>query len=444
MRPLRIISGILVWAGLAALLYWSVTTQVMSQGRSIRDDLLPAIWSHAAGRHERAELRMDESMWTAVGDPIFIIHNDGTFTQVGEITSIGDITGELARTGIYVRHGSATFYPNAPALTGGSRLTFYETPFSTKWIVDTMLPPERRKVVMDKVREAFETHSDEVLTALRPIVEESIKESLAIVEASLPEVLARHSEKMQGLGGKYQAQIIEKKLVPLVKEEIFPLAMERAKPVANTIGEKLWDRVSVWRFGVRFLWDKTPFADGDSVKREWERFLKEDAVPIIDAHSADLVGVLQSIVSDAAKNKKVQAVFRESIKEVIADRELQSIIWAILREAVLENPKVHAALDKHWGGPRAKAAFALAGDRLEPMVISVGDMLLGTKETGITPELARVLRYRLLHKDSRFYVLESVEAGAGATEAGPWVIDVKMGGEPKVHPFVTVKTVKRE
>lgn len=439
MKPLRIICGLFVWLGLAGMLYWSVTTQVMSQGRSVKDDLVPALWSHAFDHHPQAQLKMEESLWTSIGDPIFIIHADDSFTQVGEITAMGEVTGLQANLGAYTRQATAKFYPHAPALHSGARLTFYETPFSTEWIVSTMLPPERRKLVVEDIRQTFEAHSEEILTALRPIVEQSLREAVMAVEAELPKVLAKHEANLAALGGKYQAEILEKKLLPLVKEEIFPMAMERAKPVANTIGQKLWDRVSVWRFGVRFLWDQTPFADGENVKREFARFLKEDAIPIVEAHTADLVAVLQNVVSDAAKSKKIQAVFRESVSQVVEDKDLQKVVWAILRDAVLENQLVHEVIDRHWRGPKAKAAFALAGDKLEPMVIRIGDMLMGTRETGISPELARVLRYRLLHKDSRYYVLDlPKETAATKPEATP-TLPVKMGGQPRVHPFVPLK-----
>jgi len=435
MKPLRIILGLLVWLGLGAAFYWSMTTQVMSGNRTITGNLVPALWSHAFARHPLAQLRMDADTWTSIGDPVFIIREDGAFQQVGEVRSVGEVTGTRARTGAYVREAVAMFYPHAPPIGASASLTFYETPFSTEWIVNTLLPPDRRKIVADDIRLTFEAHSDDILAALRPIVDDTLRDAIMVVEADLPAVLAKHQAKLVELGGKYQAQIIEKKLLPLIKEEIFPLAVERGKPVATAIGQKLWDRVSVWRFGVRFLWDRTPFADGENVKREFARFLKEDAVPILEANTAELVKLLQDIVSDASKNKKVQAVFRESIKTVIEDKELQKAVWMILRDAVVENPRVHAVLDKHWRSDRAKAAFNMAGDKLEPMVIRIGDMILGTKETGITPQLARVLRYRLLHKDSRYYVL----GNSGGPAAEPLMLNVKQGGQPMVHPFVTEK-----
>ncbi len=440
MRPLRIISGLLVWLGLAAALHWSVGSQVMSNGRSVTGDLMPALWSHAFALHQRVELVADESIWTSIGDPIFIIHPDGGFKQVGQVTAMGRVAGIMAKTGAYTGQAGAMFYPDAPLLREGDALVFYETPFSTAWIINTMVPADRKAAILEDLRQTFESHSGEILAALKPIVEDTLGDALAAVEDQLPQVLKKHEAKLAELGGKYQSQILEKKLLPLVKQEIFPMAVARARPVATTIGQKLWDRVSVWRFGVRFLWDRNPLAGGESVKREWERFLKEDAAPIIEAHSGQLVAVLQDIITDAAKNKKVQAVFRESVEQVVGDEELQKIIWLILREAVLENKQVHEVIDRHWRSPRAKAAFALTGDRLEPMIIRIGDMLMGTRETGISPQLARVLRYRLLHKDSRFYVLER-KAGeeAQTKESHVTTLRVKLGGEPTVHPFVPAK-----
>ena len=53
------------------------------------------------------------------------------------------------------------------------------------------------------------------------------------------------------------------------------------------------------------------------------------------------------------------------------------------------------------------AAMRIANDRLQPTVTEIGKALFGSPRTGITPEFARVLRNRVLHKDERWLILKS-------------------------------------
>lgn len=440
-RAWRIVAGAIVWIALLWAAWAGMGSLVLSEGTTIGGDLAPAIWQYAAGRHVRIDGVVGDNeghdqghILAALGDPVFVIAADGSYRQVGEVAAIGDHSGHDAMQLQFVRRIGVLFYPDAPPLTAGAKLVHYETPWTTEWIIRTILPPARRQQVLDDLRETFRLSQAELVEALRPIAEESLIESLATVQAALPAAIKKHEQKLQILGARYQIEIVDKKLLPLVKEEIFPVAKEKALPVANKIGRKMWDRVSLWRFGMRFLWDRAPGTDGEAVKREWERFLKQEAVPIVEAHTDEMMEAVQQIIAAAAKNAKVQAVFRDVVSQVVRDDELQAIVGDILREAVVENAQLRAVLREHWTSPRAKAALALANDKLEPLIIRTGDMLFGTRETGVTTELARVLRYRLLHKDERWFalILPADQAeGAAATE-----LPIIVGGEPPLHPFV--------
>ena len=46
----------------------------------------------------------------------------------------------------------------------------------------------------------------------------------------------------------------------------------------------------------------------------------------------------------------------------------------------------------------------MAGDRLEPVVRSIGDELFGSEDAGINPDFARVLRSQILGKDRQWIV----------------------------------------
>jgi hypothetical protein len=50
----------------------------------------------------------------------------------------------------------------------------------------------------------------------------------------------------------------------------------------------------------------------------------------------------------------------------------------------------------------------MASDRLEPVVRSIGDEIFGTRDGGIDPDFARVLRNQILGKDRRWVVAKLV------------------------------------
>ena len=53
------------------------------------------------------------------------------------------------------------------------------------------------------------------------------------------------------------------------------------------------------------------------------------------------------------------------------------------------------------------------GNRLEPTIRKIGDLVLGTREGGLTPEFSRVLRQQILLKDRHGIVVGDL------SQAGP-------------------------
>ena len=51
----------------------------------------------------------------------------------------------------------------------------------------------------------------------------------------------------------------------------------------------------------------------------------------------------------------------------------------------------------------------MAGDRLEPVIRKIGDDLIGSRELGINPNFARVLRSQILGKDRQWIVAIPVQ-----------------------------------
>ncbi|MGH7200924.1 MAG: hypothetical protein ACREJB_09990, partial [Planctomycetaceae bacterium] len=219
---------------------------------------------------------------------------------------------------------------------------------------------------------------------------------------------------------------------------------------------EIWQRLPVWSFTWRYFADAAPLKRDDYVEKEWRRFLKSEAFPILEKHTDDFVGVVQTSIAEASRHPEVQAAARRNFRAIIEDPELHAIVMDILREVFVDNPRLEAVFAKHWNSTQARQAFQMAAERLQPTVRKIGDVLFGTREEGISPEFARVLRNQILHKDKRWFVLEhetrlfpkSRVSGPDrvssarqkpdvSEDTGFLTLPVRRGSGFPIHPFVT-------
>jgi hypothetical protein len=283
---------------------------------------------------------------------------------------------------------------------------------------------------------------------LRPVAEDAVRDAMPVMERQLSVAWKRHEQDIERLGAKYRREIVEKELIPLVKDEVWPIVFRNAEPTAKEIGREIWEKASIWRFGWRYAYDVSPLPERRLLEQEWNRYLREEVSPVVEAHMDDIVRVQQRILVDMARNERVQATLRESLGKMLDDPEVQRLIGQMAREVVVDNPELRKVLQEHWQSERAQRAFRLAASRMEPAVVRMGEMLLGTPQDGITPEFARVLRNRILRKDRRWLVLHLPAEPPGEAEQrgqrdkvereveGDRVLVVSRGSEDAVYPFV--------
>ena len=428
-QRMRIAVGGLLW--LVLLVCGWLFVDHWQQG-VVRRQLAPQLWRYSTGARHTYTLAPVEPVTLAVGDPIFVFETGSKPRQVGEIVRN---TGEPA--------AMALLYADSPPLKPGAELHYQRTPKSMEWVLETMLPPEKRDAIARELAMVFEAHHREVLDAMRPIVDASLRDALLVIEEEVPLALLRHREQLQQLGDKYQREVVERELVPLVREEIWPIVQRRAEPTAERVGNEIWERASLWRFGWRLAYDGLPLTNRSLVRREWIRFVNQEAVPVLEQYTEEFVGVQQAILSDIARNERVQAKVRESLAQLLDDPELQEIAWNVTREVLVDNPRLRQVFYRHWAGPGAQRALAMASQRLQPTVERIGELLFGNPHEGITPEFARVLRHRILGKDRRWLVLHT-PATVVQTQAAPSDTDanrrlvVRIGPEDAPNPFVHV------
>jgi hypothetical protein len=403
MNRIRVIVGASLWIAIGCLI---VQWHESAVGSSRFQPLIDSLVSYWSGPRSSVRLQSGLPIDLAVGDPIFVRAEDGSLRQIGEISAVLRDGKVLPSLRADVTDARCLLFPTAPECGSDAVLTYYTTPDSLAWVVRTLVTPERRVRIADEIRGAYEDYHSELLTALQPILQETLRDSWAVIEQDLPSAIERRGAEIESLGSKIEQEIVETELIPLAKREIWPIVQRRSESVADEIGTELWERVSLWRFAWRAAYDRSPLPDRHLMEREWHRFVRDEAMPILSRHTDDMIEVVRGVIHEASHNEAVQAGVQHSLSRVTSDPEFQRLVWSIVQDLLVSNPRLAEVIERHWTGPEAQEALQLATERLEPTVRRISDLVFGTFEDGITPEFAQVLRTQILAKDRRWFLLD--------------------------------------
>lgn len=434
MKHARTIIGLAVWiaiGGLVVTWFRGYVVPPAAPGHQVAHDL----WEFSVAERKMVQLKRAGYCPLAVGDPIYTVDGPDRIEQVGEIRRV-EWEEESADASDVGPAAWALLYPHAPSLSDGSYMTCYTTPRSLTWVMDTMLSPENRARIAQEIVSAYETCHKEVVEAMKPVIVSGFVGALEVVESDLAASVSRHREELERLASRYQKQVVEQELIPLLRQEIWPIVQRRAEPLANDIGKEMFERASLWRFGWRLVYDKSFLPEKQLTQQEWNRFVREEGVPILKHHSDEILAVQREILEDISNNNKVRTAVQHNMAQILEDPEFRAIVWRIFREVISDNPRLHQKLEQHWKTAEAQYAMQLAANSVEPAVRRIGDLLFGTRRHGIAPEFAQVLRNQILDKDCRWLVLETCSSSSAAQGHSQHVtLRVYRGENPQINPF---------
>ncbi len=388
-KKIHLILGILFWG---VVVTCALVTARPRQGETTSDHI--SLVRYFAGPSESLEVQ-DATLRLRRHDPVFFQEPGGNWRQVGHVSrGHGGSSAETIQLDWY-----------APDVSPQQcQLTFYRNTGRLEEVVATMLPPHKRRQIQDRLAKVMTAHGEELSAAFVPLVQKTLQQSLPVIEDEFRSATDRHRGDIDHLAERWNNEVVSKRLIPLARREILPVVREHGEPVAEKIGKELWDRASIWRFGWRAVYDKTPLPQRNLVQGEWDRFVEREAVPVFEAHMDDIVVVVQRILTDVAANQKVRHELADVADSLSTDPEARRLVRKILQETLIENQRLRSVWTQVWTSDEAQRALQMAGDRLEPVVRQIGDDLFGTQETGINPDFARVLRNQILGKDRQWIV----------------------------------------
>ena len=359
-------------------------------------------------RPERVEVEL--SGWLLKGDPV----RDPEWGYVGRVAAI---EGDLAAQGRGPYRATLEIDPEV-SLPPGARFAVRTAEGDWAWIMATLLPPEKRAMVIRELEIFARDHRGEIEDLVRPIADDVIARATRVLEANLAEAVKARETQIQALMATHR-ELIREDLVPVLKKELGPMAKEKADPILREIGRELWDELPMWSLGWNAFVDALPGTSKQRVDRWWREFVEQKAIPILAAHEQDLLKALEELIEQGARSPEVRRALSKATRRLIKDERFQKLARGILEDALLTRFDVTAFVEEVVSDPAHQQRMRRLLDRLEPVLRRVGRRLTTDGDGRIDPNLARVLRRTILRKDQRWVEVRVEPLDVGAAGEGP-------------------------
>ena len=383
--------GLIVAAGICFL---GATRFVGKQSSKLTEAPLAQLLVFATTASMRFQA-IDASGSLKARDPVFLLRPNGSISQCGFVTQ----SDHSAAANVVL-----VCWHEQNVLPESCRMVAYQNHGRLEDAIELMFPPEKRQRIEKVIATAMQAHGQRIGASLAPILEKALRDSLPAIESGFRLSVERHRGELDILAARWNDEVVAERLVPLAKHEIVPIVRARAEPIAQNIGLELWKRASIWSFTWRAIYDKSPLPQKDLMKQEWDRFVSEEAIPVLEEHANEIASAVQEAMVEIAGNQNVRKELAAAADLIASDPAARALVQTLLREAFVENLSLRKVWTEAWTSDEARAAISKAGEALEPTIRQIGDELMGTRETGIDPGFARLLRNQVLQKDQRWVI----------------------------------------
>lgn len=401
MNKYRLTLGTIFWV--LALACLVILPFALSQNSWIRS--FGRIHQYVTAQRQEVVVNIKDDDWIVrvveVGDPVYTKTEYG-MKKIGQVVSksISDTDG-----GTVIDSVTITLYGDAPPVTRNCFITLHQTPLTFDWAFQHLFPEKRRQEIMQDLKEQFELHQADIIEEFTPILLDTLKEVSMVLQEDLKQAFQEKKDQLTKIGARYQEGFVEQKLIPLIKREIWPIVERRAQPVLDEVGSEIWQKASLWRFGWRLAYDKFPLTNSNLLKQEWNRFVKDDAMPVVESHSDDFYQLARNILREIAENPEVKQAGKEGINQLLNDEEIKQLISETLWKILFENDRLKAVIRRNLSSQRTLDVVKETSGKFEDKLREIGDNIFGTFEDGIRKEFAGLLRKEILRRDLRWFVL---------------------------------------
>jgi hypothetical protein len=399
-RPISAIRAV-IGLGLWALLLGVVGTTLLSPSGRARSPAERVV-RYAFESPRRIVVVFPVGAKVKIGDPVLVDDPEDYLVQVGRVesveTSIEAVTVHLV---VHPERGDL--------LHEGLEASVFGVPSTAAWVAKTLVPPERLRQIRDMAAKFVTKEGDSIRDQLWPEVKKGLLEALAVLEEDLPGALRRQGPRWEAFFVRHRDGVVREKLVPVLQDRCLTRATERFDPLVRKVGKEMWKALPVWSLGWKAVWQEVPYTNDDLVRRRFEKFLREDAGPILSRHSEEAGRLAREVIAECLADEELRSALGTVLKTVTADPELGTLLKDLVNDLVVRNEKLAAVVRNRWESGLRDAVTA-ATARFEPLVREAFDsIVLDPESKGINPRLARVVRTRVLMKDGRWILLSAGE-----------------------------------
>lgn len=402
-RASRILVGAAVWAALAGLA--AAGLYRAREHPAFSSDPPRRIFDYATRRPFRVDVEFPPATPAMAGDPVCMRRGDAMVT-VGQVRRV---FRDDAKTTMRVE----LFEPPAEGRAGDFRFTAVPNPRTPAWVLNVLLNEERKARLLEDLRRFAASHQEQIFATFWPPFEAFLRDAFRILGDDLPEVLEARDEEVQRILNRHKNETFEEELLPVLKAEVWPTVRERSAPLMEDVGREIWARMPVWQLGWRYFYQQVPFTDDEILERRWQKFLDEEAIPVLESHTEDFLEVVRVVVTDMAQNPRMSAALRSVLSAVVDDPVFADLMRGVFSDLLSPEGRILLALRERFTSP----VFV---DRLNNLLEDLGPtlnrtanrILLDESGLAINPDLAKVLRTQILWKDACWVLLETGGGGA--------------------------------
>lgn len=328
------------------------------------------------------------------------IDRDGELFSAGFVVSVEERDGaRLARI--------AVFPELADDVSASTRFVSYRTDGGVAWVMKTLLSETRLDEIRGIAKRRWDREKDRLMVELQPGLVRLGEDVIAVLREDFPRVLDERRDEFSTLATVMRERGWEDNFEGVFNEVLWPKFRDRSLPMLQDVGDEIVSEFPLWAISWAYVVETLPFTNNDRVEERVREFLVEKATPIIAKRAPQLREAAGEVMREAAADERTLDAVNQAVLDIGADPRFREAMRAVLDTWLIANPRVKEIISGLWRRPDLRRPAERFLGRLEPDVHRIANgIVLNAERDGINPDLARVLRRKLLREDESWVLIE--------------------------------------
>lgn len=394
-----VILGIGFWS--ASFLGLAIAFSNLSDSERTRSaEAIGAIATNALDGAPRRSIHFAKAYpWLEPGDGIYR-RAEFDLVRCGQVISVSDVEDG--------RRIVAFFDPAiASQVNAEARLTAFSSGASIAWTYRSLLPQHVRDSITAEWGSFVRNNEQRVRDILLPVAREIMAETTPLLISEAEAAIDRHRSELDAIVSRYRSDVLDPRLIPILERKVWPLLIQHAGPTLREAGNELWDAMPVASLAWNGVAQNFDLSKEDRVANRFERYLEDQAFPILKRRTTDLQSALSGALKEAASDPEIETEIEHALVTLLADQELRAFVLRIANE-VATSAAVRDAVRSRLSAPAVAEALDLLRQELDGVFQRIGRKVVFSNEETLEvhPDFARFLRTLVLKKDRRWILLE--------------------------------------